>query len=323
MEPSSLPNTDCPDADGSPSMPVPKATRACGAGTGANLTSLQPSIGGVTYEWWTSGTANASKTPNGTKITTNLTGYTTAGSVYLWAKNYSGVYSDAGTVVTIDAASVGGTASADQIIPKNSSPVALNLSGNTGTIQWQVSTNTDTSTFTNIAGATAATLTTAQIGTLTTTTYYRAVVTNNSCSPATSTMVTITVLQPFTCDSKVYLSQGSNTAVTLYDVVSSTNPFTYTAIGAAQSFSYNATAFNPKDGYMYAIKYPTNILYRIGQGGVMQSLGVVAGLASSSVNFYSGECDDQGNYYVKDFSVGASLYKINLSTISATAVSNS
>jgi hypothetical protein len=66
----------------------------------------------------------------------------------------------------------------------------LTLTGNTGTIQWQSSTTSSTAGFTNISGATNATLT---LGALSTTTYYRAVVTSGVCSAANSNVVTITV----------------------------------------------------------------------------------------------------------------------------------
>jgi hypothetical protein len=65
------------------------------------------------------------------------------------------------------------------------------LSGQTGSIQWQSST--DNSAFNNISGATTSTLTAAQMGSLAATAYYRAVVTSGVCTSANSTLVTITV----------------------------------------------------------------------------------------------------------------------------------
>ncbi|MBT7044741.1 MAG: HYR domain-containing protein, partial [Gammaproteobacteria bacterium] len=94
-------------------------------------------------------------------------------------------------VVTVLAASVGGTAAGDQTICSGSSPVDIILTGGTGAIQWQSSP--DNTTFTDIAGATSATLTSAQIGALTATSYFRAVVTSGVCPPENSNTVTITV----------------------------------------------------------------------------------------------------------------------------------
>ncbi|OYQ47197.1 beta strand repeat-containing protein, partial [Flavobacterium aurantiibacter] len=96
----------------------------------------------------------------------------------------------ASTVVVVNQ-SVAGTASSDQTICTGTQPADITLTGNTGTIQWQVSS--DNNAFANISGATAATLTAAQMGTLTATRYYRAVVTNGVCSSATSNAVTVTV----------------------------------------------------------------------------------------------------------------------------------
>ena len=91
--------------------------------------------------------------------------------------------------VTVTASSVGGTASSAQTICFNTSPANITLSGNTGsTIQWQYST--DNSTWTNI-GTSSTTLTSAQMGSLTTGTYYRASVSNSGCTAANSSAVLV------------------------------------------------------------------------------------------------------------------------------------
>ena len=90
-------SVDCPNADGTPSTPVPTQTSAC---YGVDLTSLQPSYSNVVYEWWTGSTSARTA-----QITSpSVTNYTATGTVYLWAKNVSsGVYSSAGTAVTVNA----------------------------------------------------------------------------------------------------------------------------------------------------------------------------------------------------------------------------
>jgi gliding motility-associated-like protein len=96
--------------------------------------------------------------------------------------------------ITVDPVSNGGTASANQTICSGTQPAPLDLTGNNGTIQWQVATNLAfTAGVTNITGATTATLSSVQMGTLTATRYYRAVVTNGVCPPANSNIITITV----------------------------------------------------------------------------------------------------------------------------------
>ncbi|WP_371077810.1 hypothetical protein, partial [Salmonella enterica] len=91
--------------------------------------------------------------------------------------------------------SVAGTVSSDQTITSGDLPSDISLTGSVGAIQWQSSTNNNS--FTDIAGATSATLTGATIGTLTATTYFRAVVTSGDCPSVTSGTVTITVEAAF------------------------------------------------------------------------------------------------------------------------------
>lgn len=94
-------------------------------------------------------------------------------------------------IVTVNPTSVAGTISANQEICSNSQPASVTLTGNTGTIQWQSST--DNITFSNIIEETSNTLSSAAIGPLTATKYFRAVVTSGVCSSATSGTVTISV----------------------------------------------------------------------------------------------------------------------------------
>jgi len=93
--------------------------------------------------------------------------------------------------IVVNPASVGGTAATSQTICYNTQPANITLTGNTGTIQWQVST--DNNTFNDISGATATPLTGALMGALTATRYYRAKVTSGACTFAYSTVVTVTV----------------------------------------------------------------------------------------------------------------------------------
>ena len=81
-----------------------------------------------------------------------------------------------------------GTVSSNQVVCYNSSPTAIVLSGSCGSIQWQSSN--DNSTWTNITGATAATLTSGQMGVLTKTKYFRAFLTGNSSSTYSNVVIT-------------------------------------------------------------------------------------------------------------------------------------
>jgi hypothetical protein len=108
---------------------------------------------------------------------------------------------------------IGVTASSNQTICGGTSPANITLTGNTATIQWQSSTNNVN--FTNISGATSATLTTGQMGVLNATTYYRANVTSTFCAPSTSNTVTITVNAQPTFTSTTGASRCGTGTVTL------------------------------------------------------------------------------------------------------------
>ncbi|WP_269684638.1 T9SS type A sorting domain-containing protein [Flavobacterium lacustre] len=84
-------------------------------------------------------------------------------------------------VISIAPAAVTGTIAASNTVCSGSA-TKLVLTGNVGTIQWQLAT-TATGTYSNISGATAATYTTPL---LTTSVFYRAMVTSNGCSSATA-----------------------------------------------------------------------------------------------------------------------------------------
>ncbi len=93
--------------------------------------------------------------------------------------------------VSFPVVAVAGVASANQVICNANNPSDVTLTGFTGNIKWQIST--DNIDFFNMSSATSATLSSLLMGSLTTTTYYRALVTNGS-STATSNVVTVAVL---------------------------------------------------------------------------------------------------------------------------------
>ena len=83
-----------------------------------------------------------------------------------------------------------GTAASEQTICTGIAPADLTLTGSVGNIQWQVSANN--SAWSNISGAITSTLTSATMGVLTTTRYYRAAVSSGS-TVAYSNTIKITV----------------------------------------------------------------------------------------------------------------------------------
>jgi hypothetical protein len=165
------------------------------SGTSVTFTAT-PTNGGITpsYQWKL----------NGSNVGTNSATYTTtalsnndAVAVVMTSSATCVTGSPANSNIintSVSPNSLAGTVSSDQTITSGDSPSDISLTGSVGAIQWQSSTN---NSFTDIAGATSATLTGATIGTLTATTYFRAVVTSGYCSPVISSTVTVTVEATF------------------------------------------------------------------------------------------------------------------------------
>ena len=119
----------------------------------------------------------------------------------------------------------------------------------------------------------------------------------------------------FGCDSRMYLSQVD----TLYDVDTTSNPFTYPSVGTS-SVNYNAIAINPLDGRLYGMQVSnSNNVVVINTDGSSINLGPVTNLPTG-VTYNAGEIDNLGNYYVKVNNENPQLYKINLNTLTATLI---
>jgi hypothetical protein len=168
---------------------TPATTTVCG-GTNSTLLTLAGNTG--TIQWqsspdnstWT----NILSATNPTYTATNLSTTT-----YYRAVVTSGSCASQNTpsiVITVNPATVAGTASSSQIICPGQ-PADMTLASYTGTIQWQSSP--DNAVWTNIPGATSATLSGTTVGSLSSTTYFRAVVTSGICASANSNVLTITV----------------------------------------------------------------------------------------------------------------------------------
>lgn len=127
------------------------------------------------------------------------------------------------------------------------------------------------------------------------------------------------------CDARMFLDQVSGATspnqATLYNVGYASTPFTYTSLGSG--LARNAIGFNPLDNYIYGIEWDGttgNELLRVGANGSSVNLGVVAGLPVG--NYAAGVISPTGDYYVTEGG-GAPLYRINLTTRSATAITMS
>ena len=158
--------------------------------TGINSTTLKLSEYTGTIQWQSS-TNNSTFTdiPSAntpTYVASNLTATT-----YYKAVVTSGVCSSSESIlatITVSPASVAGSISGATSVCAGTNSTTLSLSGNTGAIQWQSST--DNVNFNAIVGATSATYT---VTNLTATKYYRVAVTNSVCSVANSASAVITV----------------------------------------------------------------------------------------------------------------------------------
>jgi len=165
----------------------------------ATATTLSVAANGasLTYQWY-SNTGN--NTTNSTLITNaTLASYTpavnAAGTTYYYCIINNSNISCARVIsnivsVTVSAPSVAGTTSGNQTICSGTT-ANITLTGYTGSIQWQESTdNINWTSVTTGSGTTAASYTTAA---LTTAKYYRALVTSGACGSLTSASAAINI----------------------------------------------------------------------------------------------------------------------------------
>jgi len=153
----------------------------------ANLVPQQCAAS-YTYSW----TATGSSTVLGTGST--FTPPTTSAGTYNYTVTVTdsfGAVSTAAAQVIVQAPPVAGTVSSQQLLCTETPSANLTLTGHTGNVvRWEKSTNASFTGATTIANTTA-TLTPAQIGTITETTYFRAVVTQNSYPEVYATAGTV------------------------------------------------------------------------------------------------------------------------------------
>jgi uncharacterized delta-60 repeat protein len=175
--------------NGDPVCTNPRASFTVGsgcAGTALSFTDQSTEVAAdATYAWDIDNDGTVDYTTKGNISHT----YPTAGTYTAKLTVRNGTCENSFTAtVTVSATSVGGTATAANAAVCAGSGTTISLSGHTGSILWQSSA--DNSTFTDLAGQTTTNLNT---GNLTATTYFRAKLTSGSCTPAYSTVATVTV----------------------------------------------------------------------------------------------------------------------------------
>lgn len=160
--------------------------------------------------------------------------------------------------INVNPLSVAGTATENQTICKGATPSPIHLSGYTGTIQWQSST--DNSTFSNIPIATNPILSPSA---LTQTMYYRAVVTSGICPSATSNTITITVNTPPTITTQpLGGTYCQNSSATLSVATSGTSPISYQWQSSTDSLNFTNISGATSSTYSPANSSQGSIFYR-------------------------------------------------------------
>jgi hypothetical protein len=200
---------------------------------------------------------DAAFTNNVINIGTNSTTLTIAQVGVLTATKYFRAVVTGGTCggetsaivrVTVSPISSVGTISSNQTICSGTSPDDIAIISSVGTIQWQRADDaTFTTNLTNI-GTNARRLTSAQIGVLTGTKYFRAVVTSGSCAATTSGTVTVTVRPALNSNNLSYTYGSSGTVVAAGDehsnlVISSPTGY-FTSVNFASYGTPNGTSPN-------------------------------------------------------------------------------
>jgi gliding motility-associated-like protein len=152
---------------------------------------------GLAYQWY----QNTSASTTGATLITGATSAsytpvtTSASALYYYCVvtgTCGSVTSGFSGKITVNATSVGGTATATATAVCPSSSTTINLTGHTGTIQWQQSAD-GTTAWANVTGGSGATTSTYTTPGLTVATYYRALVSNSPCSSDYSSVTSVSV----------------------------------------------------------------------------------------------------------------------------------
>lgn len=189
-------------------------------GTNSTILTLSGHVGTVTK--WQSSTSSdfSSGLIDIANTTASLTVTNLTQTTYFRAVVSSGVCSSANSsvgIITVVPLSVGGSIAGSANVCIGTNSTTLTLSGHTGTVtKWQSATSSDfLSGLIDIANTTTSLTATNR----TQTTYYRAVVTNGSCSSSNSSTATITV-DPLSVGGTATatastICQGSSSSITL------------------------------------------------------------------------------------------------------------
>lgn len=268
------------------SQPATATQAICINGTATAL-SVSATAGSGTlyrYKWFSNTTASTTggtleaTTLSSTSTNTYTPETTVSGTKYYYAEvtNSNGcvVKSAISGAVTISPLSVGGTVSSSNMFMASNGTPIINLTGNTGTIVWQKSSDGLTGwTSATGTGTTAQTFTSSA---LTTSTFFRALVTSGGCTSDVSTVIKITI-------TTTPITSTGNVNSVCYSTNAQTTTLTYSAsAGSPNSYSidWDYTANNAGLADQGATTYTF-----LNGGGIMTGVVIPAGL---SVGLYNG-----------------------------------
>ena len=251
--------------------------------TGVTLSTTATSATGETLYWQDTNTGTSTTYQDTRNVTASGNNYlrmltTNTNTAYnVWSAASSAL------AATVYPLSVGGSAAAvDATVPVGSH-TNINLTGNTGTIQWYVSTNgTDYSTVSGGSGATTATYTTPNLtaGTY----YYKALVQSGSCSTQFSTPTTVNAV------SSSAVVNVSTTALSSYGKVangSTTASKSFTVSGTDLASNITITA---PTGYQLSTdnsSFSPSPAVLTQSGGAVSSTTIYVRFAPAAVQSYS------------------------------------
>lgn len=125
------------------------------------------------------------------------------------------------------------------------------------------------------------------------------------------------------CTADMHL--GLNSPTQLFRIDTSSNPFTYPAVGPVSAVTYNAIGYDPVSNYIFGVRFDDVAgnyrLLRIASTGAVQDMGAIAGGGiNAAAGIASGEIAPDGSYYVRLNSSSNQMWRVDLTTRVATLI---